>query len=171
MALTTKPYYRSTYVFVSRRDSGLKVGSLDAPVLRQVQLGVQIIGDDYTNTPPAHALGRRNIVSNVRGYRVMGDYSEENPPARIIDAVISGEVDVAIVWGPLAGYFARSANVPVDIEPVTPQVDVSGLPFVYDISMGVRREDRELRDELDDAIVRNRPKIDAILAEYGVPVI
>lgn len=171
MVLTTRPYYRSTYVFVSRRDRRLQVASFDSPVLRQVQLGVQIIGDDYANTPPAHALGRRNIVSNVHGYRVMGNYAEANPPARIIDAVASGEIDVAIAWGPLAGYFARHSSVPLRIEPVAPQTDGPGLPFVYDISMGVRRLDKALCDELDRAIQANRAKIDSILAGYGVPVV
>ena len=165
MVLTTKPYYRSTYVFVSR---DIDVASFDSPVLRQVKLGVQIIGDDYANTPPAHALGRRNIVSNVHGYRVMGNYAEENPPARIIDAVASGEVDVAIAWGPLAGYFARRSGL--RIQPVSPRVD-GGLPFVYEISMGVRHQDKALRDELNRAIDANRAKIDAILAEYGIPMV
>jgi mxaJ protein len=171
LVATTRPYYRSTYVFVSRRDRGLHVGSLDAPVLRKIRIGVQIIGDDYANTPPAHALGQRRIFANVRGYRVIGNYAEDNPPARIIDAVASSEVDVAIAWGPLAGYFAKHSAVPLTIEPVSPQVDKPALPFVYDISMGVRRGDTALRDELDRAITRNRSAIDAILADYGVPLL
>jgi mxaJ protein len=101
----------------------------------------------------------------------VGDYSEENPPARIIDAVASGEIDVAIAWGPLAGYFSRRSRVPLFIEPVSPQVDASGLPFAYDISMGVRRNNKALRDELDRSIIRNRAQIAAILAEYGIPVV
>src|SRR5947209_8590624 len=78
----------------------------DDPALRRVRVGVQVIGDDYTNTPPAHALSRRGIVGNVVGYTVYGDYAQPDPPARIIDAVAKGDIDVAIAWGPLAGYFA-----------------------------------------------------------------
>src|SRR5581483_8068662 len=72
MAQTTAPYYRSTYVFVYRQDSGLKVGSFDDPVLHKVKIGVQVIGDDGANAPPAHALSNRGIVGNVRGYTVYG---------------------------------------------------------------------------------------------------
>jgi mxaJ protein len=168
-ASTTTPYYRSTYVFVTRRDRKLKIASFDDPVLRRLRIGVQMIGDDFTNTPPAHALSQRQIVSNVRGYSVYGDYRQPNPPARIIDAVVGGDVDVAVAWGPLAGYFAQQQSVPLDITPVSPQIDLPFLPFVYDISMGVRRGDNVLRDQLNAIIARRRGEIDQILAQYGVP--
>jgi mxaJ protein len=169
MLATSSPYYRSTYVFVSRKDRKLDIRGFDDPQVRRLQIGVQIIGDDYTNTPPAHALARRNIIRNVRGYRVLGDYSEPNPPARIIEAVAKGEVDVAVAWGPLAGYFASKQGVPLKIAPVSPQVDLPFLPFVYDISMGVRRGEDGFRQEIDAAIERNRGAIDNILKRYGVP--
>jgi mxaJ protein len=169
LALTTAPYYRSTYVFVSRHDRGLNIRSLDDPALHTLKVGVQIIGDDYANTPPAHALANRGIVNNVAGYSVYGDYSRESPPAGIIDAVIDGEVDVAVVWGPLAGYFARQQRVPLNIVPVSPQIDLPYLPFVYDISMGVRRGDTLLRDELEAIMIRRRDEIETILDDYGVP--
>ena len=84
--------------------------SLDDPALREAKVGVHLIGDDGFNTPPAHALSRRGIVENVRGYSIYGDYAKPNPPARIVEAVASGEIDVAVVWGPLAGYFAPRQN-------------------------------------------------------------
>jgi mxaJ protein len=169
LALTTRPYYRSTYVFVYRKDRGLDVRSFDDPALRTLKIGVQMVGDDAANTPPAHALARRGIVDNVRGYTLYGDYSQANPPARIVDAVAAGEVDVAVVWGPLAGYFAPRQSAPLEIVPVSPQVDLPMLPFVFDISLGVRREDKAFRDELDVVLGRLRPEIDRILDEYGVP--
>jgi quinoprotein dehydrogenase-associated probable ABC transporter substrate-binding protein len=169
MALTTKPYYRSTYVFLSRKDRHLDVKSFDDPVLRKLRLGVQIIGDDQSNAPPAHALTRRNIVDNVKGFTLYGDYSQPDPPARIVDAVATGDVDLAIVWGPLAGYFAKQSRVPLDVVPVSPQIDQPFLPFVFDISMGVRRGDQELRDQLDQFLEKRRPEIDRILEEYRVP--
>jgi mxaJ protein len=165
---TTAPYYRSTYVFVTRED-GPKVSSLDDPVLREVTIGVQLVGNDGFNTPPAHALSRRGIVQNLRGYSLYGDYSEPNPPARIVKAVADGEVAVAIAWGPLAGYFAKRADVPLRVTPVQPQIDGPQLPMVFDISMGVRKEDEALRQEVDDALLRRRSEIAAILADYGVP--
>jgi mxaJ protein len=166
---TTRPYYRSTYVFVTRRDKNLKIESFDDPILRKLRIGVQIIGDDGANAPPAHALAARGIISNVRGYTVYGDYRQPNPPARILDAVTRDEVDVAIVWGPLAGYFAKHQHEPLTLTPVSPEIDLPFLPFVYDIAMGVRREDTKLRGELDEILERKQPDIDRILAEYGVP--
>ena len=169
MALTTKPYYRSTYVFLSRKDRHLDVKSFDDPLLRKLRIGVQIIGDDQSNAPPAHALTRRNIVENVKGFTLYGDYSQDNPPARIVDAVAKGDIDLAIVWGPLAGYFAKQSRVPMDVVPVSPQIDQPFLPFVFDIAMGVRRGDQELRDQLEQFLEKRRPEIDRILEDYRVP--
>jgi mxaJ protein len=169
MTLTTVPYYRSSYVFLSRRDRHLNVTSFDDPRLKQLNIGVQIIGDDFSNTPPAHALTNRHIVGNVKGYTVYGDYARPNPPARIVDAVSDKDVDLAIVWGPLAGYFAKHQRVPMEITPVSPQIDAPFLPFVYDISMGVRRDDHQLHDQLDQILERKQQEINRILDEYGVP--
>ena len=169
MAATTKPYYRSTYVFLSRKDRHINVSSFDDPLLKKLRIGVQIIGDDYSNAPPAHALTRRNIVENVRGFTVYGDYSKHDPPARIVDAVASGDIDLAIVWGPLAGYFAKQSHIPLEVVPVSPQIDQPFLPFVFDISMGIRRDDLELKDQVEHFMERRRGEIDRILEDYRVP--
>ena len=168
-ALTTRPYYRSTYVFVTRRDRQLHLRSFDDPQLRRLRIGVPLVGDDGANAPPAHALSRRGIIRNVVGFSVYGDYSRDNPPARIIDAVAGGEIDVAAAWGPLAGYFANRQRVQLDITPVQPQVDVPFLPFVFDISMAVRRDSEPLHSRLEGIIDRRRTEIDALLAQFGVP--
>jgi mxaJ protein len=165
----TIPYYRSTYVFATRRDRHITLASFDDPALKTLRIGVQMIGDDFMNTPPAHALATRHIIRNVKGYSVYGDYSQPNPPARVIDAVANGDIDVAIAWGPLAGYFAQHEPVALDITPVSPQIDLPFLPFVFDISMGVRRGQDSLRDQLNAIITRRRPEIDRILDSYGVP--
>jgi len=167
MVLTTKPYYRSTYTFVSRASSP-DIHSLDDPRLRTVAVGVQMIGDDFNNTPPAAGLTRRGIIRNVRGYTVYGDYREANPPSRIVKAVEKGEVDVALVWGPLAGYFAKRSPVPLRVVPISPSRD-GPLPYTFAIAMGVRRGETAFRDTLDDVIVRRRAEIDKLLADYGVP--
>lgn len=169
MALTTAPYYRSTYVFVYRRDRGLDLHSLDDSTLRNLKIGVQMIGNDGVNTPPAHALANRGIINNVVGYTVYGDYAQENPPARIIDAVAKGEVDVAIVWGPLGGYFAQHEKVPLTVVPVSPEADPH-LPFTFSIAMGVRKGDKDLRDQINEILTRKKPEIEAILGQYSVPL-
>jgi mxaJ protein len=163
---TTKPYYRSSYVFVTR---GEAPSSFNDPFLREAALGVQLVGDDGWNTPPAHALARRGIVGNVRGYHLYADYTLPNPPARIIDAVASGEIDVAIAWGPLGGYFASREPVPLSVRPVAPAVDAPDLPMTFAIAMAVRKADTALRDELEAALARRRADIERILDAYGVP--
>src|SRR5438067_4332740 len=158
--LSTRPYYRSTYVFVTRKDRALTIRSLDDPALRALRIGVQMVGDDYANTPPAHALGRRGLAKNVVGYTVYGDYSRDDVQAEIIHAVAAEEVDVAIVWGPIAGYFAPREQVPLQIAPVLPQADPP-FRFAFDIGLGVRRGDASLRNELEQVIQRRRREIDA----------
>jgi mxaJ protein len=170
MALTTAPYYRSTYVFITKKDGGAKVESLDDPVLKRVKIGVQVVGDDGANSPPVHALGRRGIIQNLVGYSIYGDYAQPNPPARVVEGVAKGEVDVAVVWGPLAGYFAKRQPVDLVVTPVTPAVDEElKLPFTFAISMGVRRGDTAFRNELNGVIERRREEIEKILDEYAVP--
>lgn len=169
--LTTKPYYRSSYVFVYRKDRHLDVRSLDDSVLRKLRIGVQLVGDDYANTPPVHALSRRGIVGNLVGFSVFGDYSQENPPARIIDAVIARSVDLAVAWGPLAGYFAKHSPVPLQVVLVSPAFDPPNLRFAFDISLAVRKEDRALKQELENILDRKKAQIDRILSDYGVPLV
>jgi mxaJ protein len=168
-AVTTRPYYRSSYVFVTQRERGLALQSFDDPRLRELRIGVQMIGDDFNNTPPAHALSRRGITRNVVGFPVYGDYSHPSPLAAIIGAVERGEVDAAVVWGPAAGYFARRSRTGLALMPVSPQSDSPALPFAFDISMAVRRGDAPRRAELDDFLARRRADVDAILDSYGIP--
>ena len=167
LVLWTKPYYRSSYVFVYPTDKGFRIQSLDDPVLRQLKIGVHLLGDDYTNPPPVHELGRRGVVDNVIGYSTF--YSEENPPSRIIEAVTAGEIDVAIVWGPVAGYFAKKQPVPLELVPV-PSGE-GDLPFAFDISMGVRRGEEALKVQLEAVLDRKQAEIRKILEDYGVPLI
>jgi len=169
LTLQTRPYYRSSYVFVWPKDRALAVRSFDDQVLRELRIGVHVIGDDYANAPPAHALSRRGIITNLVGYSIDGDYSRPNPPARLVEAVALREVDLAVIWGPLAGYFARLQPVPLEMTPVSPEIDLPFLPFVFDIAMGVRHGEFALRDRLDEIILRRGDDIDRLLEEYGVP--
>jgi mxaJ protein len=167
--LTTRAYYRSTYVFVSRRDQALGLTSLDDPRLPKLKIGVHLMGDDGANAPPAHALSRRGIIRNVVGDTIYGDYTEPNPPARLIDAVASGAIDVALAWGPLAGYFSPRQPVPLELSAISPAADPPGLRFAFGISMGVRKEDVGFRDELNRLLDRHSAEIQKILEEYRVP--
>ena len=169
MVTTTRPYYRSSYVFVTRRERHLQGLSFDDPRLRSLSIGVQMIGNNATNTPPAHALARRGIIDNVRGYMLYGNYNQPNPAAAIVDAVGHGNIDVALVWGPLAGYFASRSKVPLRLEAVSPDIDGLRLPMAFSISVGVRRGNDKLRDTVNEILERERPRIDALLRAYHVP--
>lgn len=169
LAAVTRPYYRSTYVFVTRARDSLAIRSFDDPALRELTIGVHLVGDDYANTPPAHALSTRGMIDNVRGYTLYGDYTQPNPPARMLDALVKGDIDVAVAWGPLAGYYAKHVKEPLVITPVSPQVDVPFLPMVFDIGIGVRREDTAFKERIEEILVRRRDDVDGILSEYGVP--
>ncbi|MBX6323476.1 MAG: quinoprotein dehydrogenase-associated putative ABC transporter substrate-binding protein, partial [Rhodospirillaceae bacterium] len=170
MVETTRPYYRSRYVFVTRADRHLDIRFLNDPRLRTLRIGVHLIGDDGFNTPPAHALGEEGIVGNVVGFPIYGDYREADPPARIVDAVIRGDIDVAAVWGPLGGYFARHSPVPLRVDAIDGTEAFAPLLFAYDIAMGVRKGDDALRDRLDGFIAAQGPRIRALLESYGVPI-
>jgi quinoprotein dehydrogenase-associated probable ABC transporter substrate-binding protein len=167
---TTRPYYRSSYVFAYRKDRKLDLSSMTDPRLHKLKIGVHLLGDDGFNTPPAHALGQQGIIDNVTGYSIYGDYRNANPPARLIEAIATGEIDIAAVWGPLAGYFAQRSPVPLTLVPIADTDEYAPLAFQFDIAMGVRKQDGALKARLDDIIARNEPAIRALLESYGVPL-
>jgi mxaJ protein len=169
MLATSRPYYRSTYMFVSRASAGLNGLTLDDPRLKHLKIGVQMVGNDGVNTPPAHALSRRGIIDNVRGYMLYGDYSQPNPPADVVRAVERGDVDVALVWGPLAGYFAAQSKVPLRLEPVTPWLDDMQWPMQFDVSVGVQQSNQPLLKQVDQILTRRSGDIQRLLASYHVP--
>jgi quinoprotein dehydrogenase-associated probable ABC transporter substrate-binding protein len=162
--LSTKPYYRSTYVAVTRRGTPPFAGFTPAE-LRARRFGVQLIGNDLAASPPGHALAEGGAVENVTGFLVYGD----GPAAkRMVDAVAGGSIDVALVWGPQAGWFARRAAVPLELAPAHPPAGLA-VPFEFAIAMGVRKADTALRDRLDEVLVRRKADIEAILDNYAVP--
>jgi mxaJ protein len=167
---TTRPYYTSTYVFVTRADRKLNIQSLNDPRLHRLIIAVQMVGDDETNTPPAHALARRGIVSNVHGYMLYGDFNRPATRHGIIDAVANGKVDVALVWGPIAGYYAAREPVRLILNPVKPAED-GGARMTFSIAVGVRRGDTHLKKQVDQILDDNRETINSILAEYHVPLV
>ncbi len=169
MVLTTQPYYRSIYAFVYPADAPYDLSSFDDPLLKELKVGVHLIGDDYTNSPPAHALSKRGIVDNVVGYSVFGNYADPNPPGKIIEAVANREIDAAIVWGPIGGYFAQQQATSLRVVPVASQDESPSLLLAYDIALGVRKSDEALKNTLNGLLTRHAKEIQQILVDYGVP--
>jgi mxaJ protein len=161
MVRTTAPYYRSAYTIITRGDRAVR--SLDDPALAKLKIGVQLAGDDGASPPPLHALAVRGIVDNVVGYNVMGDYREDGPPAAVVHAVLAGEVDVGIAWGPLTG--GTHAKLAVTALPD------ERLPMAFDIALGVRKRDAELAAELDRVLVKRRAQIAKLLARWHIPTV
>jgi mxaJ protein len=160
---TTRPYYRSSYVFVTR--AGEAVPDFASPAIRARRIGVQLIGNDMAATPAGHALSRAGATANVTGFTIFG----EGPAAqRMADAVRAGSIDAALVWGPQAGYFAARTQAPLSVSIARPPAGTPE-PFEFDVALGVKRGNKALLEELDGVLTRKQPEIDAILAQYHVP--
>jgi mxaJ protein len=164
---TTAPYYAASYAFVSRAELGAPFDSFDDPRLRTLRIGVGLVGDDGANSPPVHALARRGIVGNVVGFSVFGDYADPAPLATPVRAVESGAVDVALVWAPVASYFARRSARPLVVRELAAPSD-AGIPQRFAIALGVRRGDDELRARLNAFLRAHRAELARLLASYGI---
>lgn len=161
--LWTEPYYRSSYVIAYRNDRGYGIRSLDAPEMKELRIGV------HTGTPPEESLARRGVLDNVSTYSLFFDpRGDRDRPGQLLDDLVEGTVDVAIAWGPMAGYYAKMLNAPLELVPLE---DEPGVPLSFDISMGVQKGNQGLKDRLEAAIDRRQTEILTILEEFGVPVI
>lgn len=158
---TTVAYYQSPYVFVYRSDSGVSVQSLDDAELAELRIGLQSYG-----IPPHDALLNRGLADRIVLIPPMTD-----DDGTVIEAVGRGDVDLAIAWGPVAAYHAGRSGVELEIVPVSPEVDIPFISMVLPMTMGVRRGDEIFRDTLNRAISQRWDEIQAVLADYGVPVV
>lgn len=169
VAAVTKPFFRTAYVIVTRVDRSLDIKTLDDPRLKTLKIGVNLLNSDAENTPPAMALSRHGVVGNLVGFTTF--FSEGGDrPEDIINAVVDGKVDVAIVWGPLAGYWAKQAKVPLTLTMLTEDPG-SGIPFAYSLGMATRRRAVGLRDSLQTVLETRRGEIDEVLKSFAVPLL
>lgn len=161
ITLNSKPYYRSGYVFVYKKDSGLDIKNWDSPDLRKAKIG--LVGQ----TPPSVALAEKDLLGNTHPYRLQRDLNL--PPSHIVDDLVKGDIDVAIVWGPIGGYYAKKYGgltvVPV---PEYAQDNARGKEY-FNISVGVRKKDKERLAQINAALERRQKDIEKILDDYGIP--
>ncbi|HEY3326229.1 MAG TPA: substrate-binding domain-containing protein [Novimethylophilus sp.] len=162
MMLTSKPYYRSGYVFVYKKGSGLNIKDWDSPDLHKAKIGV--IGQ----TPPTRPLSDKGLLENSRPYRIMRDLNL--PPSFMIDDLVKGDIDVAVVWGPIGGYFAKRAGSDLVVVPAPEyeQNNVHGKEY-WNISVGVRKKDKERITMINEVLERRKGDIQKILNDYGIP--
>jgi len=159
---TSKPYYRSGYAFVYRKNSGFNITDWDSPDLHKGKIGV--VGQ----TPPTRPMYDKGLMDNARPYRIMRDLNL--PPSFIIDDLVKGDIDIAILWGPIAGYYAKKASIPLVVVPA-PEYEaenVHGKEY-WNISVGVRKKDKERIAQIDEVLQRRAKDIDKILDDYGIP--
>jgi mxaJ protein len=169
MAGVTNAYFKSSYVMVYRKDSGLALRSLADTTFRRLKIGVHLLNSDAENTPPAMAMSQFGSVGNLVGFSTF--FSEAGDrPEDIFNAVIDKRIDVAIVWGPMAGYFVNRMNAPLVVQPVQ-EDSVDGIPFAFSMGMATRKRDRGLRDSLQLFLDQNKPAIDGILKDFGIPTL
>ena len=168
LVLWTKPYYRTGYVLAYRKDRSAQVRSLDDPILPRLKIGVLV------NTPPHDALGERGIVGdNVIGYQLMFDsqFHPDDYPGKLVEDLIADRIDVALVWGPIAGYFQKKRNASfLALVPLEDKRE-GGTRFAFDISMGVRKGNEELKARLEQALDKRHDEIRRVLEDYGVPIL
>ncbi|WP_162901351.1 quinoprotein dehydrogenase-associated putative ABC transporter substrate-binding protein [Breoghania sp. L-A4] len=157
----SNPYYHSTYVMVRRADT--EVSGLDDPILKTMTIGVQ------PRTPVASLLARRGLLTRLKSYRLVVDTRLEKPIKAMVEDVAAGEIDVALAWGPLAGYWARETDPTLVVTPVA--ADPSGPRLSYRISMGLRYNEPEWKHTLNEILKQRQDDINAILASYGVPLL
>ena len=163
---TSKPYYRSGNVWVWRKESNYNISDWDAPDLRKGFIGV--IGQSPATIP----MNEKDLIQNARPYRMQRDLNL--PPSFLIDDLAKGEIDIAVVWGPIAGYFAKNNKVPMEVRLIPEYQNANAITAAkgkqyWNISIGVRKKDKERMTMINAALERNKDKIDKILDDYGVP--
>lgn len=165
-ALTTTPLYRSTYVLAYRSDRGIApFKNLDDPRLKTMKIGV------YETSGLREALARHHVRRNIVVHPVTydGDLVEKDQPWWQVEQVVSGDLDIAAVWGPFAGFVKAKKHAPLTIQAVNRMED--SVPLEFDLSLGVRRTDAVLKYMLENALDKNRGEIRKILDDYGVPLV
>ncbi len=160
----TNPYYRTAYALVAKQGSGLDdVATLEDARLKDKRIGI------VAGTPPATNMAVAGLMANARPYPLMIDTRVDSSSAAMIKDLMSGEIDAGVLWGPMAGYFAKQASPPLHVTPLVKET--SGPRLAFRIGMGVRPADQNWKRQLNRLIQENQPAINKILLDFGVPLL
>jgi quinoprotein dehydrogenase-associated probable ABC transporter substrate-binding protein len=159
----TNPYYRSVYTLVYRADAGLHIKTLDDPALKRLKLGV------VAGTPPATLLTKYGLMDQVEPYQRTVDTRLYSPATKAVEDVAKGVIDIAVIWGPIAGFAAKQQASPLKVIPLPAKVDSVHLAF--NVSMGIRRRETAWKHQLNQELEKLAPRIENILLEYGIPLL
>jgi quinoprotein dehydrogenase-associated probable ABC transporter substrate-binding protein len=160
----TNPYYRTAYALVAKEGGGLDdVATLEDARLKGKRIGI------IAGTPPATNMAVNGLMSNAKPYPLMIDTRIDSSALAMIKDLMAAEIDVGVLWGPIAGYYAKQANPPLHVTPLVKET--SGPKLAYRIGMGVRPADQNWKRLLNRLIQENQPTINKILLDYGVPLL
>ena len=160
----TNPYYRTAYALVAKPGNGLDdVTTLEDERLKGKHIGI------IAGTPPATNMAVAGLMANAKPYPLMIDTRVDSSAAAMIDDLMSGQIDAGVLWGPMAGFYAKRANPPLHVTPLVKET--TGPRLVYRIGMGVRSADQNWKRQLNRLIQENQPEINKILLDFGVPLL
>jgi quinoprotein dehydrogenase-associated probable ABC transporter substrate-binding protein len=161
---STNPYYRTTYALISKAGSGFEgVDSLGDDRLKGKRIGV------VAGTPPATYLAVNGLIGNAKPYALMIDTRVDSSAEAMMKDLASGDIDAGILWGPMAGFYARQQNPPIKVVPLLKER--GGPSLVYRIAMGVRPADQTWKRQLNQLIQENQPEINKLLISFGLPLL
>lgn len=164
LAQGTNPYYRTSYALIVRPGSGLEdVTTLDDPRLKGKHIGI------VAGTPPATNMAVNGLMANAKPYPLMIDTRVDSSAQTMIDDLKSGAIDGGVLWGPMAGFYAKTANPELHVTPLVKEK--TGPQLVYRIGMGVRTADQNWKRELNRLIQENQAAINKIMLDFGVPLL
>jgi quinoprotein dehydrogenase-associated probable ABC transporter substrate-binding protein len=160
----TNPYYRTAYALISKQGSGLEdVTALEDAHLKGKRIGI------VAGTPPGTNMAANGLMANAKPYPLMIDTRVDSSAEAMVNDLAKGEIDAGVLWGPMAGFYARKSSPPLHVTPLVNEK--TGPQLVYRIGMGVRRADQNWKRLLNRLIQENQPEINRILADYGVPLL
>ena len=159
---TSKPYYRAGHVYVWRKESNYNITNWDSADLKKGYIGV------VDHSPATIPMNDHNLIANARPYRIQRDLNL--PSSFMIDDLAKGEIDIAVAWGPIGGYFAKQSKIPMVVVPIPEynNVNIKGKEY-WNISIGVRKKDKDRMVMIQGALDRNQDKILKILDDFGIP--
>lgn len=161
---STNPYYRSVWSIATKAGSSLSdIKTLDDPRLKDARIGI------VAGAPPATAMALNGLMAHARSYGLVEDRRYGSSPEKMMRDLQSGEIDAAILWGPVVSYFAKKVGVEVNVTPLLSETKGSRLSFY--ITMGVRPHDQDWKRKLNTLLAKHQDEINQILLSYGVPLL
>jgi quinoprotein dehydrogenase-associated probable ABC transporter substrate-binding protein len=159
----TNPYYRSAYVMVSRKEDNITADKIEDPQLAQLRIGLT------AGAPPADLAAKAGLAPHIHPYDLYVDTRHQTPGKDMIGDLVSKNIDVAMLWGPIAGYFAAQHGDALKVTPLVNEPKSTRMEFY--ITMAVRPGENKWKNEINDLIRANQDEITKIMRDYHIPLL